>query len=98
MTVTFIHTNTLMPKNWRTTLEPRVVKLPIQMLGDAFNAAEAILAARTEAEVEKMASPIIVQTRSGEKLKVYFDMVEGNFTNVYLEGKARLVYGGEIGV
>ena len=46
------------------------------------------------AESEKMASPVTVETRSGEKLKVYFDIIDGNFRNVYLEGKARLVYEG----
>lgn len=54
----------------------------------------AVAGAVISAEAEKMPSPIIVHTRSGEKLKVYFDIIDGNFTNVYLEGKAKLVYEG----
>jgi len=48
------------------------------------------------AESEKMVSPVTVRTRSGEKLKVYFELIEGEFRNVYLEGKAELVYEGEV--
>lgn len=54
--------------------------------------ASAIIAA----EAEKLKSPITVETMSGETLKVYFDMIEGDFKNVYLEGKARLVFEGSI--
>ena len=54
--------------------------------------ASAIIAA----EQEKMTSPVTVETRSGEKLKVYFDMIGGEFRNVYLEGKATLVFEAEI--
>lgn len=35
-----------------------------------------------------------VYTRSGEILKVYFDRIENNFKNVWLEGKARIVHKG----
>ena len=55
----------------------------------------AVASAIIAAEAEKMASPVTVETRSGEKLKVYFELIEGNFRNVYLEGNARLVYEGE---
>jgi diaminopimelate epimerase len=54
--------------------------------------ASAIIAA----EAEKLTSPVTVETRSGEKLKVYFDAAGGEFKNVYLEGKARLVYDGKM--
>jgi diaminopimelate epimerase len=54
--------------------------------------ASAIIAA----ESEKMPSPVTVETRSGEKLKVYFDIIDGNFRNVYLEGGAKLVYEGVV--
>ncbi|MDO8525707.1 MAG: diaminopimelate epimerase [Candidatus Omnitrophota bacterium] len=54
----------------------------------------AVASAIISAEVEKMTSPVTVQTRSGEKVKVYFEMVGGNFRNVYLEGKAKLVFEG----
>ncbi|MFH1128142.1 MAG: diaminopimelate epimerase [Candidatus Omnitrophota bacterium] len=36
-----------------------------------------------------------VHTRSGEVLKVYFDRINNHFCNVWLEGKARIVYKGE---
>jgi diaminopimelate epimerase len=56
----------------------------------------AVASAIISAEAEHLASPIEVQTRSGEMLRVYFDEVEGNFRNIYLEGKAQLVYEGVI--
>ena len=55
----------------------------------------AVASAIISAEAEKMASPVVVETRSGEKVKVYFDSDGGIFKDVYLEGKAKLVYGGE---
>ncbi len=56
----------------------------------------AVASAIISAESEKMSSPVTVETHSGEKLKVYFELVEGNFTNVYLEGRAKLIYEGVI--
>lgn len=56
----------------------------------------AVASAIISAESEKLESPVTVETRSGEVLKVYFESHEGNFKNVYLEGKAKLVYEGEI--
>lgn len=56
----------------------------------------AVASAIISAEAEKLTSPITVETSGGELLKVYFEILEGNFTNVYLEGKAKLVYEGEI--
>ncbi len=56
----------------------------------------AVASAIISAEAEKLVSPITVETRSGELLKVYFESHEGNFKNVYLEGKVKLVYEGEI--
>ncbi len=56
----------------------------------------AVASAIISAEAEKLVSPISVETKSGEVLKVYFESQEGNFKNVYLEGKTRLVYEGEI--
>ena len=55
----------------------------------------AVASAIISAEAEKLVSPITVETKSGEILKVYFEHQEGNFKNVYLEGKAQLVYEGE---
>ena len=56
----------------------------------------AVASAIISAETEKMASPVVVETRSGEKVKVHFEVAEGNFKNVYLEGSAKLVYEGVI--
>ena len=56
----------------------------------------AVASAIISAEAEKMSSPITVETRSGEKVKVYFEIDGGNFKNVYLEGKAKLVYEGVV--
>lgn len=56
----------------------------------------AVASAIIAAESEDLSSPITVETRSGEALKVYFEEIEGRFKNVYLEGKARLVYEGEL--
>jgi len=56
----------------------------------------AVASAIISAEAEKLGSPVTVETKSGEVLKVYFESVEGNFKNVYLEGKARLVYEGKL--
>ena len=54
----------------------------------------AVASAIISAEAEKLSSPVTVETRSGESLKVYFEFHEGNFKNVYLEGKAKLVFDG----
>lgn len=53
-----------------------------------------VASALIASEAEKMTSPVTVETRSGERLKVHFDKVGGNFKNVYLEGKAQLVFEG----
>ena len=42
----------------------------------------------------KVRSPVSVQPRSGEELKIYFDKNEKGFHNVYLAGEVRLVYEG----
>lgn len=56
----------------------------------------AVASAIIAAEAEKMSSPVTVETQGGERLKVYFEIIDGNFTNVYLEGNAKLVFEGEI--
>jgi diaminopimelate epimerase len=58
----------------------------------------AVASAVISAEVEKMSSPVTVETRSGEELKVYFKVEGGEFKEVYLEGEAKLVYEGVIHV
>jgi len=54
----------------------------------------AVASAIIAAEAEKMASPVTVETRSGEKLRVHFDRIDGQFKNAYLEGRATLVFDG----
>lgn len=39
-------------------------------------------------------SPLSVETKGGETLKVYFDFKNDKFSNVWLEGSARIVYRG----
>ena len=55
----------------------------------------AAASALISAESEKMSSPVTVETQGGEKVKVYFEMIEGNFRNVYQDGKAQLLSEGE---
>jgi len=40
-------------------------------------------------------SPISCLTKSAETLNIYFDRADGNFKNVYLEGKAKIVFHGQ---
>lgn len=46
-------------------------------------------------KLKNITGKINVLTKSGEALKVYFDKEKNKFSNVWLEGKARLVYKGE---
>jgi len=55
-----------------------------------------VAAALTEAAKKGTASPIDVLTRSGETLTVHFAAEEGRFSEVFLEGDARVVYTGEL--
>jgi diaminopimelate epimerase len=41
-------------------------------------------------------SPIDVMTRSGAHLSIHFDIQEGQFSNIYMEGDARIIYVGEL--
>jgi diaminopimelate epimerase len=54
--------------------------------------ASAIIAA----ESEKLNPPVTIFTRGGEQLKVYFDLKEGHFRNIHLEGRVRLLYKGRL--
>lgn len=56
----------------------------------------AVASAVISAEAEKLKSPIRIETQGGEALKVYFELIKEDFKNVYLEGKAKLVYEGVI--
>ena len=42
----------------------------------------------------RWASPVDVRTRSGEMLRIYYTFAEGVFTQVHLEGGARVIYNG----
>ncbi len=42
------------------------------------------------------ASPVNLQTRSGEYLTIYFRRCEEDFNDIYLEGDARIIYIGEL--
>jgi diaminopimelate epimerase len=41
-------------------------------------------------------SPVNVRVRSGETLKIYFQKTDHGFTDIYLEGKTKVVYEGRI--
>ena len=41
-----------------------------------------------------VAPPVDVLVQSGERLRIYFDVTETGFENVYLEGSAKVVYQG----
>jgi diaminopimelate epimerase len=43
-----------------------------------------------------MVSPIHVQTRSGEYLTIFFDQNDNGFTDIYMQGDARIIYQGRL--
>jgi diaminopimelate epimerase len=59
-----------------------------------------IAAALSAAAKDLAASPVEVRTRSGETLVIYFEKIakdgEISFSDVYLEGDAKVVYEGEL--
>jgi diaminopimelate epimerase len=56
----------------------------------------AIASAIISASRFKMDSPIDVKTRSGVYLKIHFDVADGQFNEIYMEGDARIIYTGEL--
>jgi diaminopimelate epimerase len=56
----------------------------------------AVASAIVMASLKGFSSPIVIKTRSGQYLKVYFEIVDGRFRHVHLEGDARIVYRGEL--
>ena len=58
------------------------------------SAASAIIASK----IKGLSSPITVNVRSGDKLKIYFKAKAGIYTNVYLEGLAEIIFEGTIKV
>ena len=55
-----------------------------------------IAAALVVAAQQPLASPARVLTRSGEPLNIYFNQHEGRFSDVHLEGDARIIYQGRL--
>jgi diaminopimelate epimerase len=45
---------------------------------------------------EKVTSPVKVRTKSGVFLKIYFNKNSGIFSDIYLEGDARVIYSGQL--
>jgi diaminopimelate epimerase len=48
------------------------------------------------ASKEKISSPVRILTKSNEFLKVFFNRKNGVFTDIYLEGDARVIYSGKL--
>jgi len=56
----------------------------------------AIASAVISASRFKMNSPVDVKTRSGVYLTIHFDAKDGQFSDIYMEGDARIIYTGEL--
>ena len=56
----------------------------------------AIASAIISAQRFKIQSPVTVETRSGVQLTIYFDVTDGHYHGVYMEGDARIIYTGEL--
>lgn len=57
-----------------------------------------VAAALISSALGRVKSPISVKTKGGKTLKVYFKLDGRNFSNVFLEGEARVVYQGELSI
>jgi diaminopimelate epimerase len=44
------------------------------------------------ADKSNVKSPVSILTRSGERLYIYYTEKKGIFSNIYLEGDARIIY------
>ena len=55
-----------------------------------------VAAAIIGAQTTGLGSPVDMLTRSGEVLRIYFELANGEYVNVYLEGDARVIYTGEL--
>ncbi|MGD8991393.1 MAG: diaminopimelate epimerase [Desulfobacterales bacterium] len=56
----------------------------------------AIASAIIAASLFDMTPPVDVRTRSGVRLTIYFDIQEGQFCRIYMQGDARIIYVGEL--
>jgi diaminopimelate epimerase len=52
----------------------------------------AVASAVVMAGKSKLESPISILTRSGESLKIYFSEKKGVYSDIFLEGDARIIY------
>jgi diaminopimelate epimerase len=55
-----------------------------------------VAAALVAAENNLVQSPGVLRTRGGEVLKIHFEKKENGFSNVFLEGDARVIYEGNL--
>jgi len=76
---------------WAIRTYERGVENETLACGTGNVAAALVLATRY-----RMASPITFRTRSGTHLKVYYEKENDEFTAVYLEGDARVIYEGKL--
>jgi len=56
----------------------------------------AVASALISSEIYKLSSPIFVKTAGGESLTVYFSKENNKFSKVFLEGKVKIIYKGEL--
>jgi len=57
-----------------------------------------VAAAIVSAYARNLSSPVQVHTRGGEVLKIYFNYNKGKFSEVYLEGRVKFVFEGELNI
>ena len=81
----------LAPGRWTVRTYERGVEDETLACGTGI-AACALVLARTKA----LTSPVELQTRSGSILKVHFTSNDRGFTDVFLEGDARIIYEGHL--
>jgi diaminopimelate epimerase len=55
-----------------------------------------VAAALIAAEKNMVASPVNVIVKSGETLRIHFQRTDNGFDQIYLEGKANVVYEGRL--
>ncbi len=56
----------------------------------------AIASAIISASRFNLQPPVEVETRSASRLTIYFDVADGQYQHIYMEGDARLIYTGEL--
>jgi diaminopimelate epimerase len=76
---------------WAVRTYERGVEDETLACGTGIVASALVLAAR-----QSLPSPILLRSRSGSILNVYFKQTENGFREIYLEGDARIIYQGEL--